>query len=82
MGSAFVLTFARFFLLAFWLLILGRVLVSFVDPAGRSRIGAFVVALTEPILAPVRRLIPSTGMLDFSPLVVILILGVLIRALN
>ena len=82
MGSAFVLTFARFFLLAFWLLILGRVLVSFVDPTGRSRIGAFVVALTEPILAPVRRLIPSTGMLDFSPLVVILILGVLIRALN
>ena len=44
--------------------------------------GAFIVAMTEPILAPVRRLIPSTGMLDFSPLVVVLILGLLIRALT
>jgi len=77
----FVANFARFFLIAIWLLILGRVLVSFVDPAGRTRVGAFIVAMTEPILAPVRRLIPSTGMLDFSPLVVVLILGVLIRAL-
>jgi YggT family protein len=77
----FVANFARFFLIAIWLLILGRVLVSFVDPGGRTRVGAFIVAMTEPILAPVRRLIPSTGMLDFSPLVVVLILGVLIRAL-
>jgi len=77
----FFVNFARFFLIAIWLLILGRVILSFVDPTGRTRVGAFLVAMTEPILAPVRRLIPSTGMLDFSPLVVVLILGVLIRAL-
>ena len=78
----FVVTFARFFLIAIWLLILGRVILSFVDPTRRTRVGGFLVAMTEPILAPVRRLIPSTGMLDFSPLIVVLILGVLIRALG
>jgi len=25
--------------------------------------------LTEPLLAPIRRLMPQTGMLDFSPIV-------------
>jgi YggT family protein len=82
MGTAFAANFLRFLLLALWLLILGRVLMSWVDPAGRTRAGAFLVSLTEPILAPVRRLMPSTGMIDFSPFVVILILGVLVRAVT
>ena len=30
--------------------------------------------ITEPILAPIRRLIPRAGMLDLSPLVAILVL--------
>jgi YggT family protein len=81
-GSAFVANFLRFFLLALWLLILGRVLMSWVDPTGRSRAGAMLISITEPILAPVRRLMPSTGMIDFSPLIVILILGVLVRAVT
>ena len=82
MGIALLLTVLRFALIAIWLLILGRVLVSFVDPAGRSRGGAFLVTMTEPILAPVRRVMPSTGVLDFSPLVVCIVLSVFIQALT
>jgi YggT family protein len=32
--------------------------------------------VTEPLLAPLRRLIPPRGMIDFSPLVAILLLQV------
>jgi YggT family protein len=34
-------------------------------------------SLMEPVLAPIRRLLPSTGAIDFSPLVLIIVLQVL-----
>jgi YggT family protein len=65
--------------LAVWLLVLGRVLLSWFDPAGRTSVGAFVISATEPILAPIRRSLPRTGMLDLSPLIVLIVLSVLWR---
>jgi YggT family protein len=79
-GGAFLLNFIRFVLIGLQLLVLARVLLSWVDPGGRSRFAAFVIQTTEPILAPVRRVMPRTGMFDLAPLVVILVLGVLLRA--
>jgi YggT family protein len=32
---------------------------------------AFLFSITEPVLGPVRRMIPSFGMFDLSPLIVI-----------
>ena len=77
---AFLLNFVQFLLIALWLLVLGRMLMSWVDPAGRNKVSAFLVQTTEPILAPVRRLLPSTGMVDWSGLVVLIVLGFLWRA--
>ncbi len=34
----------------------------------------FLHTITEPLLAPIRRFLPSTGPVDFSPLVLILLL--------
>lgn len=82
MAADFLVNFLRFLVLALWLLILGRVILSWVDPQGRTQVGAFLTQVTEPILAPVRRLMPKTGMFDFTPLVVMLILGVFVRALT
>jgi YggT family protein len=79
--ESFVRNFFELFFLALWLLIFGRVIMSFVDPTGRNQISAFLIQTTEPLLGPVRRLLPQTGMFDFSPLIVLLILGVLWRAL-
>jgi len=76
----FVQTFIGVLLALVWLLVLGRVLVSWVDPMGRSQLGAFLIQTTEPILAPVRRVMPQTGMFDFSALIVLLVLGALWRA--
>jgi YggT family protein len=67
--------------LAIWLLVLGRVFLSWFDPAGRTQAGSFLIAATEPILAPIRRALPQTGMLDLSPLIVLIVLSVLWRLL-
>lgn len=80
MGAAFLANFLRFLLIGVWLVILARVILSWVDPAGRSRFASFVIQTSEPILAPVRRLLPRTGMFDLSPLLVLIVLGVLMRA--
>jgi YggT family protein len=37
--------------------------------------------LVEPLLAPIRRLLPQTGMLDFSPLVLIILVQIIARLL-
>jgi YggT family protein len=82
MGAAFLMNFVRFVLIALEVLILARVLLSWIDPAGRSAFARFVIQTTEPILAPVRRLLPRTGMFDLSPLIVLLVLGAILRAVG
>jgi len=39
-------------------------------------------ALLEPVLGPIRRIMPSTGAIDFSPLVLIILLQVLLIVLT
>jgi YggT family protein len=80
--SGLVANFAQFFLIGLNLLVLGRVLVSWVDPQGRTEIGRLLIGFTEPLLAPIRRLLPQTGMIDFSPLILLLITGLLLQALR
>ncbi len=80
MGFAFLLTFIQFLLLALWAMVLGRMLMSWVDPTGRNQLSAFLIQATEPMLAPVRRMLPTTGMIDWSGLIVLLVLGFLMRA--
>jgi YggT family protein len=80
-GVAFFINFLQFLLIALWALVFGRMLMSWVDPTGRNQVSAFLIQATEPMLAPVRRLLPRTGMIDWSGLIVLLVLGFLMRAL-
>ncbi len=64
---------------AAWLVVLGRVLMSWIDPRFEKPLGQFLYSLTEPFLAPIRRVLPQTGTFDFSPLVLLLGLGLLMR---
>jgi YggT family protein len=77
----FLRNFIQLFLVILWLMVLGRALLSWVDPTGRNQVSAFLIQTTEPLLAPVRRLLPQSSMIDFSPLIVLLILGALMRAI-
>lgn len=56
----------------FELLILARILLSWVQLDPYNPIVQFVFRTTEPILAPIRRVLPQTGMFDLSPLVAII----------
>ena len=76
----FVLNFVQFALIALWALVLGRMLMSWVDPQGRNQVSIFLIRATEPILAPVRRLLPRSGMMDWSGFIVLIVLGFLWRA--
>ena len=82
MGALLLLNVVRFVLIGLEVVVLARVLLSFVDPAGRSRFAPFILSTTEPLLAPIRRILPKTGMIDFSPFVAILILGTILRAVG
>jgi YggT family protein len=78
----FLRTFVELLVVTAWILVLARVVVSWVDPACRNDWSRRVVFLTEPVLGPIRRLLPATGMLDLSPLVVLVVLGVLLRLVS
>lgn len=56
------------------LLIFVRVILSWVMPRGGGQLVAVVYQLTEPILAPIRRVLPPTAGLDWSPLIALIIL--------
>ena len=79
--QAVLFTFIQMLVTLFWVLLLARVVLSWVNPMGGGAVAATVYQLTEPILAPIRRVLPSTGGLDLSPLVAMLLLGAIMRVI-
>ena len=51
----------------FWIILI-RALLSWVSPDPFNPIVQFLDKITEPVLAPIRRIIPPMG-IDFSPLI-------------
>ena len=58
----------------YWLILLVRVLLSWVNPDPRQPLVRFIYNVTEPVLYPVRRRLPflHTSGIDLTPLVVLL----------
>ncbi len=65
----------------FTVLIFLRVIFSWIrsEAYGLNR---FLHQTTEPLLSPLRRLLPSLGMLDLSPLVALLLIDLLRTLIN
>ncbi len=76
---SFILVLLQGLVISAWLLVLGRVLLSWIDPTFSKPIGQFIYSLTEPFLEPIRRVLPRIGNFDFSPLILLLGLGILMR---
>lgn len=67
----------------FELILLARVLLSWFPNVDRSNpVIRLLYDITEPVLRPVREMLPQTGMMDLSPLIVFLIIQVLMRLLS
>ena len=63
-----------FVLLLYLVLILVRVVISFVGADSYHPIVPLVIQLTEPAMKPFRRMLPDIGGIDFSPMVVLLVI--------
>jgi len=50
------------------IVLLARVLLSWVQVDPRNPIVNLIHQLTEPLLAPIRNLLPQSGGMDFSPM--------------
>lgn len=57
-----------------FIVILVRAVLSFFNPDGGNPLFQMLILYSDPILAPIRRILPSTYGIDFSPLVAILVL--------
>ena len=57
--------------------ILLRVVVSWFAPRSTNMLVIILYRVTEPLLAPLRRIIPRVGMFDFTPLVAIILIQVI-----
>jgi len=65
----------------FWWSILIVIVASFIAPGSAHPALGMLQQITELLLAPARRLLPPMGGLDFSPILVFLLLGVIERIL-
>ncbi len=67
----------------FRLVLLARIILSwFPNVDRRNPIIQFLFDVTEPVLRPIREMMPPSGGFDFSPLIVFLIIQVLMTALR
>ena len=55
------------------IVLLARVLLSWVQVDPRNPIVNLIHQLTEPLLAPIRRMLPQSGSVDFSPMVAFIV---------
>lgn len=58
--------------------ILIQIVISWINPGAYNPITVLMYQLSEPILKPARRLIPPAGGFDWSPLVVLIIMNLMI----
>ena len=63
------------------MLILIRIIFSYGMAGYRNRVMRFLINVTEPLLGPLRRMVPMVGMFDISPIVAFIILWILQAAI-
>ena len=69
-----LLQFINAVIMAAWIALFVRVILSWFPVSRENPIVAVVFQITDPMLAPIRRIMPRTGMLDLSPLALFFLL--------
>ncbi|HLZ47853.1 MAG TPA: YggT family protein [Candidatus Limnocylindria bacterium] len=77
-GSCLLIVYVEAFInvlfLALTIAIFGRVILSWIPTRLPWGLNDFIFAVTEPILAPIRRALPAAAGMDFSPLIALVLL--------
>ena len=69
-----LLSFIDLLYTALFLAIFGRIILTWLRFDPYHPVSRFLVDVTEPILGPIRRALPPTGMFDLSPMFALLAL--------
>jgi len=64
------------------MVLLVRIILTWIPHNPNHSAAVFLYKITEPVLEPVRRIIPSIGGIDISPIVVFFGIGFLQRAFS
>jgi YggT family protein len=81
-AGLFVLSLGKLLELTVYVLMVAvfvRIIISWVNPHLHNPFTSLLASLTDFMLLPARRLIPSVGMLDLSPIAVFIVLGLVLR---
>jgi len=76
----FLKTLIDFFITALQIAILGRILLSWFSSSqgySSNSVSKFLIEITDPILEPIKRVLPQIGMFDFSPMVALILLNLI-----
>ncbi|HKF17118.1 MAG TPA: YggT family protein [Candidatus Dormibacteraeota bacterium] len=66
-------------IIAFMLCLLVRAVFSFIEPYPKNQVHQFTFRVTEPFIAPVRRLVPPVGGFDIAFLLVFIAVSMLLQ---
>ncbi|MDG1944329.1 MAG: YggT family protein [Halioglobus sp.] len=72
-----VLGLASYLLKIYFFALLAMIVLSWIAPGGNHPALYLLHQITEPVMAPFRKVLPSMGGLDFSPILVFIIINVL-----
>ncbi len=74
-------TFVRLLAGALKLAIFARIILSWMPMDRGNRLVRIIYEITEPILGPIRRVLPALGGLDLSPMIALILIQVAERVL-
>jgi YggT family protein len=69
-------------LYGFMLCLLVRAVFSFIEPYPRNQVHRFTYRVTEPFIAPVRRLVPPVGGFDIAFLLVFIAASMVLQVVQ
>ncbi len=77
MTRMFLVQFIEILSFTLQILIIIRVLMSWINPHPSGAVGRFLMEVTEPILKPFQRILPPMAGIDFSPILALVVLQIL-----
>jgi YggT family protein len=77
--SEFLHVFVQLLVTVLWLMVVARILLSWINPKFEGPVARFLFDTTEPLISPIRRVMPKSGVFDWAPLILLLGLGLLLR---
>ena len=78
----FVVTFLLILIRILYIAITGRAIISWFPIDPHNPLVRVLYEVTEPVLAPLRRVIPRIGLIDITPMIAIIVLLIIESAIS